>query len=276
MTMSLPWIRKPVIAPRRGVVLFALATAFAGCGLDKVDVPDVNGPSTYAFSVVATVTPDVLLADAVSTAIVQATVRGPDGNPVGGRAVFFQVTDENFNYVDLGTVQSATAPVAYPAPQVTEVTGSNGIAQVVYRVPERISVTAIQPVHILVRLVGDDFQGNSSKSVLIQLRPAEIRRFPENPDNSPPTCSFVVDPEVGPDNGFYPTNFTVRFHTTSTDNDDVGGGIVQYFWDFGDGHQDDKPDVQHHWSQPGNYPVTHIVTDNNGAIDTCFAVLGVR
>ncbi|HET7291172.1 MAG TPA: PKD domain-containing protein [Vicinamibacteria bacterium] len=271
--MSLQSIRNTSSAAGVRALLLGLAAALGGCGLDEVEIPELAGPSGHAFSLVATVNPDVLLADAVSLAVVQATVRGPDGRPVGGRAVFFQVTDENFNYVDLGTVQSSTAPVRFPAPQVTEVTGSNGIAQVIYRVPERISVTAIQRVNILVRLVGEDFQGQGNRSVTIQLRPAEVRRFPENFDNTAPNCAFSVDPEVPPDNGFYPTNFTVRFRTASSDED---GRIVQYFWDFGDGFQTDKPDTEHHWNRAGNYPVTHVVTDNNGAIDSCSVVIGVR
>jgi PKD repeat protein len=247
--------------------------ALAGCGLDKVEIPDLSGPSTHAFSLVVTVNPDVLLADAESTAVVQATVRGPDGTPVGGRAVFFAVTDENGSYVDLGTLYSTVATFHPPAPQTSEVTGSNGIAQVVYRVPERISVTAIQPVFILARLVGDDATGQAPRSVQIELRPAEVRRYPADPDNTPPTCVIKVDPEVGPVGGAYPTNFTVRFRTNSSD--EFPGQIVRYFWDFGDGSQSDKPDENHHWRIPGAYPVTHVVTDNNGAIGTCSVVITV-
>lgn len=266
--MSLQSIRDAVGRTGGRALLLGLAVALASCGLDEVEIPDLTGTSTYGISIVATVNPDVLLADAESMAIVQATVRGPDGQPLPGRPVFFQVTDENGAYVDLGTLQSSTAPVQYPAPQVlTEPTGSNGIAQVIYRVPERISVTAIQRVHILVRLIGSDAAGQAYRTVQIELRPAEVRRYPANPDNAGPDCAIKVDPEVGPEpGGAYKVNFTVRFRTASSDED---GRIVRYFWDFGDGAQADKPDTEHHWSRPGTYPVTHVVTDNNGAIGVC-------
>lgn len=252
--------------------LCALLTQ-AGCGLDKVEIPGLTGPSTTGIALELHATPDVLLADAESTAVVQAIVRGPDGQPLGGRTVFFAVTDENGAYVDLGTLYSTVATYHPPAPQTTEVTGTNGIAQVVYRLPGRISVTAIQPVNIQARVVGDDARAEIYRSVQIELRPAEVRRYPPNNENTAPDCSFTVDPEVPPNGAFYPTHFTVRFHTTSSDED---GQIVRYYWDFGDGSFADKPDTEHAWARDGNYPVTHVVTDNNGAVDVCSVVIGVN
>lgn len=253
---------------------FALSLGLAGCGgLDKVAVPDYSGPSTLGNTINLHITPDVLLADAVSTAVVQAEVRGPNGQALSGRTVFFAVTDQDGAYVDLGTLYSTNATFRPPAPQTTETTGTNGVAQVIYRVPERISLTAIQRVYIQARLVSDDAQGQVYRSAQVELRPAEIRRFPENPGNTAPTCGFFVDPEVGPQGGTYPTNFLVRFRTTSSD---VDGPIVRYFWDFGDGGQADKPDASHAWSRPGNFEVTHVVTDSNGVQAACSLVIPVR
>ena len=261
--MSLQSIRKMVGRAGGAAFIVSLAVGFAGCGLDNVDIPDVNGPSTYANALVVRVSPDVLLADAVSTANVTATLRGPNGEALAGREVFFAVTDQNGNYVDLGTLYSTVATFHPPAPQTTERTDGNGVARVTYRVPERISVTAVQDVFILARLVGDDAQGQSYKSARIELRPAEVRRFPDPGGNV--TCSFNVDPEAGP----YEVNEVVRFFTTST------GGIVQYFWSFGDGAEDDKPDVQHHWSAPGSYSVTHVVTAGSGATAQCSRTISI-
>jgi PKD repeat protein len=259
---------------RRALVGAALVGTFAGCGLDKVSTPPMDGPSTFGTSIVLHITPDVLLADAVSTAVVQAEVRGPDGGPAPGRTIFFAVTDEGGNYVDLGTLYSTQATFHPPAPQTTEVTANNGVATVVYRVPERISVTAIQPVFIFARLVGDDAQGQQYKSARIELRPAEVRRFPAAPGNAPPSaCPFFIDPEVGPQvGGTYPQNFVVRFRTGSSDSD---GQVIRYFWDFGDGGQADSPDASHAWRRAGNWTVTHIVTDNNGAQAACSVVIPV-
>ncbi len=260
-------------AVSRGLAL-SLAMGLGGCGLEKVEVPDFSGPSTLGNSIIIHISPDVLLADAVSTAIVQAELRGPNGQPLAGRTIFFAVTDENKDYVDLGTVQSTNGTFGVqPAPQATEVTGQNGVATVVYRVPERISVTAIQPVFITARLVGDDATGQIYRSSQIELRPAEVRRFPANPTNVAPICNFFIDPEIGPNGGFYPTNFVVRFRSTSSDSD---GEVVRYFWDFGDGGQADVPDTSHAWRTQGNFDVTHVVTDNNGAQSACQFTIGVN
>jgi PKD repeat protein len=251
-----------------------LVMALSGCGLDKVEIPPLSGPSTSAFSLVITINPDVLLADAVSTASVVATLRGPDGKPVGGRPVFFAVTDDKKNFADLGTLQSTVQTFPNPGPQVTEVTQGNGIAQVIYRVPERISLTAIQRVYIIARLVGDDANGQQDKSVALDLRPAEVRRFPENSANKLPTCGIFIDPAIGPNGGAYPTNFTIRMKSTSSDSD---GRIVQYFWDFGDETaQDDKPEVNHAYTREDTYKVTHVVTDNNGAQVPCTVDLTIK
>jgi PKD repeat protein len=269
--------RRTSMTQRVGAPIAALlVVALSGCGLSKVDVPPLSGPSTFGFSVSLTITPDVLLADAVSTASIVATLRGPDGKPVSGRAVFFAVTDENFNFLDLGTLQSTVATFPNPGPQVTEFTQGNGIAQVIYRVPERISLTAIERVHIIARLVGDDAQGQTYKSVTVELRPAEVRRFPPLDGNTKPTCDFFVDPPVGPDGGSYPTSFTIRFKSTSSDPD-PGDFIARYFWDFGDGHQEDgKPDVQHAFFLPGTYIVTHVVTDSHGGQSDCTLNINIK
>lgn len=256
---------------RSAVAGLCLLLAQAGCGLNGVSVPPLNGPSTLGLSVVLTITPDVLLADAVSTASVVATLSGPNGKPVAGRAIFFAVTDENFNFLDLGSLQSTVATFPNPGPQVTEVTQGNGIAQVIYRVPERISLTAEQSIHIIARLVSDDANGQEYKSVQLELRPAEVRRFPPDPFNTAPICNFFVDPPVpvNPDGTTYPVNFTIRFKSTSSDPD-TGDFIARYFWDFGDGRQiDGQPDVQHAWVLPGTYTVTHVVTDSHGVQADC-------
>ena len=265
---------------RSAVAGVCLLLAQAGCGLNGVDVPPLSGPSTLGLSVVLTITPDVLLTDAVSTASVVATLRGPDGKPVAGRPIFFAVTDENFNFVDLGTLQSTVATFPNPGPQVTEVTQGNGIAQVIYRVPERISLTEIERIHIIARLVSDDAQGQSYKSVTVELRPAEVRRFPPLDGNTSPSCAIFVDPPVGPnpppDTGTYPTNFTIRLKDASSDPD-KGDFVVRYFWDFGDGNQDDgHPDTQHAFALPGTYTVTHVVTDSHGAQSPCTVDVSIK
>ncbi len=261
--MSLQSIRKMVGRAGGAAFIVSLAVGFAGCGLDQVEIPDVSGPATFANALVVRVTPDVLLADAVSTAVVTAQLRGPNGEPQAGTTIFFAITDEAGNFIDLGTLYSTQATFHPPAPQTTEVTGTDGVARVTYRVPERIRLTAIQRVLILARIVGNDAQGRGFKSAAIELRPAEVRRYPD--PGGAVSCAIIVDPETGP----YPVNTTVRFFTGST------GGIVRYFWSFGDGAQDDKPDVQHHWSRPGAFSVTHVVTAGSGDQAQCSITMNI-
>ena len=46
------------------------------------------------------------------------------------------------------------------------------------------------------------------------------------------------------------------------------GGIVSWFWDFGDGTTDTIQNTSHTYSSPGNFNVTLIVTDSVGCSDT--------
>ena len=47
---------------------------------------------------------------------------------------------------------------------------------------------------------------------------------------------------------------------------DPDGTILSYEWDFGDGKTGIGPNTSHSYSNPGEYTVTLIVTDNNGTI----------
>lgn len=242
----------------------ALALVLNSCGLDEVDIPPLGGPSSLGLDIYPEITPDVLTADAVSTAAVRATLRGPNGQVVAGRAVFFQILSEDGVPAAIGSLGPTSDIVPNNrGPEVTEVTGQDGVAQVIYRVPERIAFNDVAHVLIAARLVGNDAGGQQYKYVRLEIRPAEARVFPTNPDNAAPECTFNTDPAVGPDGGNYPTNFTIRFQTTASDSD---GQVIRYFWDMGDGTQEDgKTLVNHAYRNPGNYTVTHVCTDNNGA-----------
>ena len=172
-----------------------------------------------------------------------------------------------------------------------------------YQAPPRTDATANQQIRVTARPVGTDASSALSRSVNIELRSAEPRLFPANPDNAGPKCGFTVELTVGscpapappaatptPDPSASPTatpapaaspgggcvvrpNTSVLFQSTAFDKD---GTIVRYFWDFGNGRQADHPDVSTSYRAAGSYTVTHVVTDNNGAQAACQATITVQ
>jgi PKD domain-containing protein/Big-like domain-containing protein len=258
-------------APRRGrlspVLALVLLVAHGGCGLDNVEVPELEGPSELALSFSLTATPDIIVADGVSTSLVQATVRDHNGRPVAGRQIFFSLADEDRKPADLGSLSSPGSVGLGTGVVVT--TNAQGIAQAIYVAPARTDATANQTLLVLARPSGTDASTAFYRSVRIELRSAEPRLFPENPDNVGPTCDFAVEAP----NGFR-TNQSILFQSTSFDPD---GTIVRYFWDFGDGNRRaDAPDVATSYRFPGTYTVTHIVTDDDGSQAACAGSFTIR
>lgn len=100
----------------------------AGCALDKVDQQELVGPSETGISVQLTALPDTVNADGVSTSQVELVLRNDNGDPVTGRAVYFQLEagdgemlqQPGFTYV--GPVQGG----------LVMATDSNGVTRVVY------------------------------------------------------------------------------------------------------------------------------------------------
>jgi len=248
-------------APRgrpAAVVGLCLLLCLAGCGLDKVSVPGLSGPSELGLSLELIASPDILVADGASTSAIQAVVRDQNGQLVAGRAITFSVADSSGVVADIGTLNAYSA-----------VSSGAGVATVIYKAPARTDFTANSNVIVAARPLGTDANAAIYRTVRIELRSAEGRLFPPNPDNMPPVCAIVVQAPFG-----MKTNTSILFQTNSSDSD---GTIVRYFWDFGDGSPtSDKPDEEHHYSTAGSYTVTHIVTDNNGSQGSCTASLTIE
>jgi hypothetical protein len=240
-----------------GGALAALVLA-GGCGLDEVDVPiEFDGPSELGLSLTLRAEPDIIVADGFSTVAVRAELRNQNGQPVTGRDIFFQLSDSSGRFADIGSLSETTVR-----------TNGQGFAQTIYRAPARTDATANQTILVTARPIGNDAAGAVYKSVGIELRSAEPRLFPGDPDNEDPNCSFILEAP----NGFR-TNVAILFQTTASDADGV---IVRYEWDFGDGTREDSPDTAKVYRDPGTYTVIHVCTDNDGGQGAFQATLNIE
>lgn len=257
----------------RAASVLALLLAFNACGLDKVQVPELDGPSELGLSVKVTITPDVVTADGFSTALIQATVRDQNGQTVAGRSLFFAIEAQGGLPADIGTLYDQNGQQLSSGTAIVRTAG-NGVAQVVYQTPARTDATANQTVVISVRPVGDDFNGQIYRTVRLELRSAEPRLFPVGPTGTP-TCNFIVEAPGGycsaPKTCSVRTNTAVLFQSTASDS---GGTIVRYEWFFGDGTGITyAPDTAHVFQFSGTYVVTHLVTNDRGGQSACQATL---
>lgn len=239
-----------------GVVTLALT--LAGCGMDKTSIPELVGPAELGLSLYLDARPDVVTADGYSTVSLQATARNQIGQPAPGVGVFFTLADASGNFADIGKLNTNTA-----------VTGSNGVAQVIYTAPPRTDQTANTSILIAVRPIGGDANGQIYRTVRIELRSAEPRLFPQIPGNVTPNCQFVMEPATG----VLRLGQDLLLQSSANDED---GYIVRYHWDLGDGSTEDKPDIVYRYALPGSYTVTHVVTDNGGLESTCTKAVTVQ
>jgi hypothetical protein len=256
-----------------------LLVAYAGCGFDGVEVPELIGPSEQATSVTLTASPDIITADGFSTSLITATVFNQNGQPAAGRDIFFAVSDASGNFADIGELRSTATGVGVGTGLQVR-TNAQGIAAVVYEAPARTDATANQFVRVSARPLGTDATSALYRTVAIELRSAESRLFPQNPNNTKPVCGFTVQVTgkstcTTPTTCTIPPNTSVLFQSTAFDPD-PGGTIVRYFWSFGNGKTADHADVSTSYSIAGTYTVTHVVTDNNGGQDACAASITVK
>lgn len=260
---------RDAIQARRGAI-WALGFLFAlnSCGMDKVTVPDFSGPSGQGELLSLTATPDVLVANGVSTSQIVATFNGPNGQPIAGRDIFVAVADSGGRFADIGDLTDPLGADRSAGTGIIVRTRADGKAVAIYRSPPRTDATANQAVVISARPVGTDFNGALYKYVRIELRSAEPRLFPQIVGNTAPTCNFVVETPSGTT-----APVIILFQSTSSDSD---GTIVRYYWDFGNGQQSDHPDNAVFYGASGGYTVTHIVTDNGGLQSACAARLTLQ
>lgn len=263
-------------SPRLGPAATALAVllALSGCGLDEIEIPELDGPSELGNAIRMTASPDVITADGFSTSVIQAQLFGPNGQVISGRDIFFNITDSAGRAADIGELRTSNGP----GTGATVRTNAQGVAQIVYEAPARTDATANLSVLVNARPVGTDFNGQVYRTVRIELRAAEPRLFPQVPGGTtPPICGFTVQTTGGFCSGASPSvTCTIRigqpvlFQSTSAPAE-AGATIVRYFWSFGNGRQGDNPDTSTVYNTAGFYRVRHLVTDSFGAQAACEA-----
>jgi hypothetical protein len=251
------------ILGRRVRFTAALCLALAGgaCSIHSPSVPNLFGPSTLAMNIAMTAVPDVITADNVSRSVVTVLVRDTNGAPKPGVPLAFEITEAG-SVVGLGNLDHQTAT-----------TDGHGYAVVVYTAPARTDVNNQIFIQIGARAMEGDANGTFYHSVTIELRPAEPSQFPQVPGLSALTCNFLIEPALP---GSFSPGLQVLFQDASSDPNS-GGKIIRYQWNFGDGTiGDDSPDVNHAYSFPGMYTVTHVINDNLGEGASCSQQIDVQ
>jgi PKD repeat protein len=76
--------------------------------------------------------------------------------------------------------------------------------------------------------------------------------------NKPPVATFA----------YSCTDLACDFDASGSNDPDLGGSIVSYAWDFGDGNSGSGVTASHTYASAGTYSVVLTVTDNDGATDT--------
>jgi PKD repeat protein len=84
-----------------------------------------------------------------------------------------------------------------------------------------------------------------------------------DPDNRPPDADY----------NWHCEDLVCQFTDASSDDD---GNVIRWQWDFGDGSTSDQAEPTHRYPGAGNYEVTLIVTDNDGATDESTAHVDVE
>jgi hypothetical protein len=123
-------IRIPNGVVTRPFLIAAVAAGLLGgaCELEKVEEPQLAGPSETGISVQLIALADTVNADGVSTVDVELVLRNNDGSAVSGRAVYFELEsgdgdlDPKTGFTYVGPVQGGFVMA----------TDSSGVTRVVY------------------------------------------------------------------------------------------------------------------------------------------------
>ena len=255
--------------------LVALASlSIAACTLDNPDPGQFSGPSELGTSVEMRALPDQLVADGFSSSVIEAVVRGPDGQRDSGREVIFDLTSPGVGqFFDLGNL----APLNGPRPTyggvesgpVSSVSDGDGVARARYWAPFRTDQENDTVVQITGRPSGTDFNGATFRSARIFLRAANRPSFPGSNE-----CGFIIEPVKASYKIGEPIAFTASQITAS---DACGGNeIARYEWNIAPNTFKAGRDIVHAFPAAGSFSVFLTTTAAvTGCQESCSASITV-
>jgi PKD repeat protein len=227
--------------------LLALLLLSAACTIQETPIPQLAGPSELALRIAMQISPDSILQDGASQAVLNIEAANFDGRAARGLTLRVETTIDGA-IQDFGTLSAKTV-----------VTGDDGRARVTYTAPPRPAepVDQFNVVTFLVTPVGTDFRGEISRTVDLRLVTPGVL-LPPNPGAPVPQFTF------SPSNPAVLTN--VVFDASATEDDGAPcGSRCSYSWDFGDGETGSGIFTNHQFRNPGTFQVRLTVRDSRGA-----------
>jgi hypothetical protein len=258
--------------------LLATAVVFAGsmsCVLDNPEVPELSGPSEMGTSVEMRAVPDQLVADGFSSSVIEAVVRGPNGDRTPGVTVLFDIS-RGGPFLDLGNL----APLNGPRPTaggvesgpVSSVTDGDGVARARYWAPFRTDQVNDTIVSVNGRPAGTDFNTAIQRTATIFLRAADRPSFPGSSE-----CGFMAEPNKP----FYEVGEAVSFTATQLNGDSgtggcVGNEIARYEWNIEPDTYKAGRGIVHLFDEAGSFTVELVTTEAvTGCQDVCTQTITV-
>jgi PKD repeat protein len=230
-------------------VVVCATLALTACTVHKTEPPPLSGPSEFALSLSMTAIPDAISQDGGSQSSVRIAAKGPDGRAIPALPMRVDIT-VNGVAQDFGTLSARTI-----------VTGSDGIASVMYTAPRQalgansgtcngLPGTCIS---IVATPMGSNFDTANPQVVTIRLVPPGVIL----PPAGSPTAAFTFTPSTAS------VSVPIVFDGSSSTPGQNSSEITAYSWSFGDGTATGRA-VTHTFTTGGTFNVTLTVTNDRG------------
>ncbi len=231
------------------LLVLSTAALAASCTVSSTPAPPLMGPSEMSLSLTISANPDVLSMDGSSQTLVTVEARDSNGQPAANVPLRIEILADG-QAIDFGTLSARTL-----------VTNSSGRATFTYTAPPTVGGT-IPKLDITVTPTGSgDASSHLRRTINIRLVPPGVIL----PGGLTATFTFSPDP---------PQAYADVLFNASNSRAPVGGAIVSYAWNFGDGSTGSGATVAHRFG-PGTFTVTLTTTDSNGFTASSSQILTV-